>query len=109
MKRCQNETNYFYIKNLKNFWKPVWRGKRFGGESGLAGKLVWRGNRFGGETGLVGKPVWRGNRFGGETGLAGKPVWRGNSFFVTLAKIFVIILVVKQLTYNAKVNDITVL
>ena len=48
------------------------------------------------------KAVWWGSRFGGEIGFAGKPVSRGNSFFVTLAKIFVIILVAKQLIYNEK-------
>ena len=49
----------------------------------------------------------QGNWFGRETGLAGKLVWQGNLFLVTLAKIFIIILVVKQITYNAKVSDIT--
>ena len=46
--------------------------------------------------------VWRGDWFGGETGLAGRLVSQGNCFLVTLAKIFIIILVVKQITYNAK-------
>ena len=76
-------------------------------------KLNWfcrlQGNWFRRETGLAGKPVWQGNRFGRETGLAEKPVWQGNCFLVTLAKIFIIILVVKQNTYNAKVSDITIL
>ena len=44
-----------------------------------------------------------------KTGLAGKLVSQGNWFLVTLAKIFFIILMVKQITYNAKVNDITIL
>ena len=61
------------------------------------------------EAGLAGKLVWRGSWFGGEAGLAGKLVWRGNLFLVTLAKIFVIILVVKQITYIGKVSDITIL
>ena len=78
-------------------------------ETDLAGKLVWRGGWFGGEAGLAGKLVWRGSWFGGEAGLAGKLVWRGNLFLVTLAKIFVIILVVKQITYIGKVSDITIL
>ena len=44
-----------------------------------------------------------------ESGLTGKVVWRGNLFLVTLAKIFVIVLMVKQITYNAKVSVITIL
>ena len=44
-----------------------------------------------------------------ETGFAGKLAWQGNWFLVTLAKIFIIIIVVKQITYNAKVSDITIL
>ena len=68
----------------------------------LAGRLVWREDWFGGKTGLAGKLVWRGDWFGGETGLAGRLVSQGNCFLVTLAKIFIIILVVKQITYNAK-------
>ena len=64
--------------------------------------VVWRGDWFGGETGLAGRLVWRGDWFGGETGLAGRLVSQGNCFLVTLAKIFIIILVVKQITYNAK-------
>ena len=34
---------------------------------------------------------------------------QGNRFLVNLAKSFIIILVVKQVTYKAKVSDITVL
>ena len=63
------------------------------GEAGLTGelgKLVsqenW-GNWFRSETGVTG--------FAGELG---KLVSQGNLFLVTLAKIFVIILVVKQIT-----------
>ena len=85
------------------------QGNWFGRETGLAGKLVWQGNWFGRETGLAGKLVWQGNWFGRETGLAGKLVWQGNWFLVTLAKTFIIILAVKQITYNAKVSDITIL
>ena len=44
-----------------------------------------------------------------EAGFAGKLVSQGSWFLVTLAKIFVIILMVKQITYNAKVSDITIL
>ena len=58
---------------------------------------------------MAGKLVWQGNWFGRETGLAGKLVWQGNFFLVTLANIFVIILVVKEITYNAKVSNITIL
>ena len=53
--------------------------------------------------GLAGKLVSQRNWFGGETGLTGKLV------LATLAKIFITILVVKQITYNAKVSDITIL
>ena len=44
-----------------------------------------------------------------ETGFAGELVSQGNWLLVTLAKIFILILVVKQITYNAKVSDITIL
>ena len=53
--------------------------------------------------------VSQGEWFGGDSGLTGKVVWRGNLFLVTLAKIFVIVLMVKQITYNAKVSVITIL
>ena len=33
---------------------------------------------------------------------------RETGFAVTLAKIFIIILVVKQVTYNSKVSDVTI-
>ena len=89
--------------------KLVWQGSWFGGEAGLVGKLVWRGSWFGGEAGLAGKLVWRRSWFGGEAGFGGKLVSWGSWFLVTLAKIFVIILMVKQITYNAKVSDITIL
>ena len=62
---------------------------------------------FCGETSFAGgKLVSRGGNWfrGGDPGFAG-----GNWFLVTLAKIFVIILMVKQITYNAKVSDITIL
>ena len=42
-------------------------------------------------------------------GFAGKLVSQENLFFVTFAKIFIIILVAKQITFNAKVSDITIL
>ena len=111
-----NKSNWFC--RLQGNWfggetgsagKLVRRGNWFGGETGSAGKLVRRGNWFGGETGSAGKLVRRGNWFGGETGSAGKLVRQGNWFLVTLAKIFIIILVVKQITYNEKVSDITIL
>ena len=44
-----------------------------------------------------------------ETGFAGNLVSHGNWFLVNLAKIFIIILVVKQVTYNANVTDTTIL
>ena len=47
-----------------------------------------------------GAPVWQEHR---------TPVLQWHWFLVTLAKIFVIILVVKQITYNVKVSDITIL
>ena len=43
-----------------------------------------------------------------DIAFAGKLVSQGNLFLVTLAEIFIIILVVKQITYNAKVSDITI-
>ena len=44
-----------------------------------------------------------------ETNFAWKLVSQGISFIVAFAKIFVTILVVKQITYNAKVSDIKTL
>ena len=44
-----------------------------------------------------------------ENGFAGELVSQGKWLLVTLAKIFILILVVKQITYNAKVSDITIL
>ena len=61
------------------------------------------------ETGSAGKLVSQGNWCRRETGVAGKLVAQGNWFFVTLANIFVIILMMKQITYNGKVSDITIL
>ena len=49
--------------------------------------------RFRGEAGFAGKLV-----------LLGKLVSQGNWFLITLDKIFVIILVVKQITYNGKLR-----
>ena len=77
-------------------------------ETDLAGKMVSRGNWSRRETGLAGELVSRGNWSRGEIGLAGKLVSQVNLFFVTLGKIFINILVVKQITYNAKVSDNTV-
>ena len=90
--------------------------------TGFAGKLVSQGIWFRRETGSTGKLVTQGNwlrrkagfarklvRLRTETGFAGKLVSQGNWFLVTLAKIFITILVVKGITYNAKVSDITVL
>ena len=51
----------------------------------------------------------QGNWFCGEIGFVGKLVPHGNLFLVNLAKIFIMVLVVKQGTYNAKVSGITVL
>ena len=70
-------------------------GKSFDGETGLVEYLICQGTWFGGETGL-----W-GNWLGGKSA--------GNLFLVTLAKIFIITLVVKQVSFNAKVSDITIL
>ena len=52
--------------------------------------------------------------FAGETGFAGRLVLQKNWFcretgFLTLGKLFIIMLVVKQITYNAKVSDNTIL
>ena len=73
----------------------VWPGGWFGRGAGLAGKVF-----FFFLCGHVAPPAaempW---------GLAGKLVWPGNLFFVTLGKTFINILVVKQITYNAKVSD----
>ena len=53
---------------------------------------------------MVSQGKWfsRGNGFGGEV------VSQGNLFLVTLANIFVIIIVEKQITYNARASDITI-
>ena len=61
------------------------------------------------ETGFAGKLVSQGQWLRKETGLAEKLASQGNWFLVTVAKIFITILVVKEITYNAKVSDITVL
>ena len=53
--------------------------------------------------------VWHGNWLGRETGLVGKVVWQENLIFVTLAKITIVTVVVKQITYNVKISDITIL
>ena len=68
-----------------------------------------QGNWFRRATGFAGERVSQGNGFRRGTGFAGELVSQGNLFLVTLAKIFVIILMVKQITYNAKVSDITIL
>ena len=78
-------------------------------KTGCTGKLVALQNWLRWKTGCAGKLVVLANRLRRETGCAGKLVAQGNLFLVTLAKIFVIILVVKQITYNAKVSDITIL
>ena len=83
-KKCPYETNYFYIKNLENFWiQYCFAGKLvseenlfrreagFGGKLVFAGTLVWQGNWFRKETGFSGKLVWQGKWFRRETGLAG--------------------------------------
>ena len=49
------------------------------------------------------------NQFRRETGSVGKLVPQGNLFLVNLAKIFIIVLEVKQGTYNAKFSDTTIL
>ena len=74
-----------------------------GGDTGWVGVLVGRGHWLGGDTGWVGTLVGR------DMGLAGTLVSQGNFFLVTFAKIFVILLVAKQITYNVKVIDITIL
>ena len=68
---------------------PVW-----GGLASVSwGGLVSPGGWFRRWAGFVGKLV-----------LLAKLISRGNWFLVTFAKIFIIILVVKQITYNGKVN-----
>ena len=49
------------------------------------------------------------NWFRRKTGFAEKLVSQWNWFLVALAKIFVIILAVKQITYNAKLSETTIL
>ena len=83
--------------------------KWFRGAGGFAGRVVSRGGWFRGAGGFAGQVVSRGRWFRGAGSFAGQVVSRGNWFLVTLAKIFVIILMVKQITYNAKVSDITIL
>ena len=97
------------MKSNKLNWFCRLQGNWFRRETGFAGKLVSQENWFRRETGFAGKLVSQGNWFCRETGFAGKLVLQGNWFLVTLAKIFIIILVVKQITYNAKVSDITIL
>ena len=48
--------------------------------------------------------VSQGSWFRRAAGFAGQLVSQGSWFLDTLAKIFIIILVVKQITYNAKFN-----
>ena len=98
----------------------VWPGHWLGGNTGWAGALVGRGHWLGGGAGWAGALVgwghwldgdtgWAGALVGRDTGLAGTLVSQGNFFLVTFAKIFVILLVAKQITYNVKVIDITIL
>ena len=63
--------NYFYIKNVRNFYIQYWL-RRDTGETDCSEKLVAQGN-------------------------------------FTLAKIVIVILMVKEITYNAKVSDIIIL
>ena len=77
-------------------------------ETGFAGGNWFRRRKLvsQGETGFAGGNCFhRGKLLSqGETGYAG-----GNLFLITLAKIFIIILVVKKITYNAKATEITIL
>ena len=66
------------------------------------GKWFRRGSGFAGEMVSQGKWYRRGN------GLAGEVVSQGKWFLVTLANIFVIIIVEKQITYNEKASDTTI-
>ena len=84
----------------------VSRGNWCRRETGVAGKLMSRGNWCRRETGVAGKLISQENWF---PGFAVTLVSQGHLFLVTLAKIFVIILVEKQITYNAKVSDTTIL
>ena len=86
-KKCPYETNYFYIKNLENFWiqycfagKLVSEENLFRREAGFGGKLVSQGSWFRRETGFAGTLVWQGNWFRKETGFSGKLVWQGKWF-----------------------------
>ena len=117
-KICQYKTNDFYIKTLKNFCIQYWfgfaeklvsQGNWLRRETGFKGKLASKGNWLRRETGFEGKLASQGNWLHRETGFAGKMALQENLFFVTLAKMFIIILVVKQITYNAKVSNIAIL
>ena len=105
LKISQYEKNDFCIKNLKNFCIQYW----FRGEAGFTGRLAFRGDWLRRETGFAGGLASRGHWIRGETDFAGRLALRGDWFLVTLAKIFTVILVVKQINYNAKVSDITIL
>ena len=104
-----NKLNWFC--RLQGNW--FCKGKLISqGETGSGGGNWFRRGKLvsEGETGFGGGS-WLGNWFRkgklvlqGETSFAG-----GNWFLITLAKIFIIILVVKQITYNVKVSDITIL
>ena len=85
---CKNVTVfYFQSMSIWNRLTSVSQGSWFRRAAGFAGQLVSRGSWF-----------YRG------AGFAGKLVSQGSWFLDTLAKIFIIILVVKQITYNAKFN-----
>ena len=68
-----------------------------------------QGNSSHRETRLTEELVSQGNSSHRETRVTGKPVSQRNSFFVNSTKPFILILVVKHLTCNTKVGEITVL
>ena len=74
----------------------------------MARKQVWNRNGFGRETGLARKLASQENWLGRETALTRKLALHGNLFLANRANIVIAILLVKQITYDAKVVGITI-
>ena len=74
----------------------------------MAQKRVCSRNGFGRETGLARKLASQRKWFGRETGFTRKLALRGNLFIANRPNIAIAILLVKQITYDAKVVGITI-
>lgn len=70
------------------------------------GKLVSQGSVFGREVCSTGKLASQGNSVCRKTRFVGKLVSQGNSFLVNTTQTFLFILVVKDITCNAKFSEI---